>query len=156
MQLTMNEIKDILQSCLDDDIIKNYFKKFQIFEISKISPEWRNYLNYHKWTIEEYNDKVEELNEMSLKVAQDLMNKALKRKTPKKIINYIIRLSKKFGDELNKIYGEPDALIGMNDENFLRLKHANHFTIMLGLEQNSRNMGFKNYKDLCEYRMCMY
>lgn len=148
----MAEAENILKSCVEGDFISEKFKEITILDIDKINPSWKIYLNHVGLTIAEYNSARVDLNKMSRGVAQELMAELLECKTVKKIQEDLEDLSTVFGDILHDIYRDEDALITMFGKEFLRLQYANHFNIMLGIEDNSRNMGYKDYQDLCDFR----
>ena len=89
---------------------------------------------------------------MSRGVAQDLVDELLKYKTVKKLQWRLRELSKKFGDWVQEIYRDNDALITMFGKEFLRLRYASHFDIMLTMEVNARNLGYISYQALCDLR----
>ena len=148
----MAEVEDILKTCLEGDYINKHFKEITIPDINKINLSWKIYLDYNNLTIAEYNSKIVDLNKMSRGAAQDLIDELLKYETVEKLQRRLRDLSKKFGNWVQKIYRDDDALITMYSKKFLKLRYAGHFHIMLGMEQNSRDMGYKNYKDLCDAR----
>ena len=148
----MAEAESILKACVEDDFISEKFKEITISDIDKISPSWKIYLNHIGLTIAEYNSARVDLNKMSREVAQELMIELLKYKNVKKLRRRLRDLSRKFGDKVHSLYRDEDALIIMNDKKFLKLQYASHFNIMLGIEDNSRSMGYKDYRDLCDFR----
>jgi hypothetical protein len=150
--LTMAEVENILKACVEGDFINEKFKEMTILDIDKINPSWKIYLSHVGLTIAEYNSVRVDLNKMSRGVAQELMAELLEYENVKKLRRRLRDLSRKFGDKVHSLYRDQNALIIMNDKKFLKLQYANHFNIMLGIEDNSRNMGYKDYQDLCDFR----
>jgi hypothetical protein len=149
--LTMDEVKEILEKCVVDGGRVYQVPKLPGLQLRHVGQAWRNYLNRKGMSIAEYNNKMDDLNEKRIQSAVELKNELLLFNDPTKIFEYIKKLSMELQYNRRE-RRERDQLDVLGDKKYLRRINASYFAMMLGMENNSRNMGYENYQALCDWR----
>lgn len=149
--LTMDEVKGILEKCVIDGGRIYQIPKLPGLRLRHVGQAWRDYLDKKGMTIAEYNNKIDDLNEKCEQAAAELRDELLLFDDPIKIFEYIKELSMELQYNRRE-RRERDRLEVLGDKKYLRRINASYFAMMLGMENNSRNMGYKNYQALCDWR----
>lgn len=149
--LTMDEVKEILEKCIIDGGRLNQIPKLPGTQLRHVDQAWRDYLNKKGMTIAEYNDEIESLNKKCEQTAIELKDELLLFNDSSKIFEYTKELSMELQDNRRE-RRKRDRLDVFGDKKYLRRINASYFAMMLGIENNSRNMGYENYQGLCDWR----
>lgn len=149
--LTMDEVKEILEGCIADVEGLYRLPKLPGSQLRHIDKGWRDYLNKIGMTIAEYNNKIDTLNGKCEQVAIELKDELLLLDDPDEIFNYTKKISMKLQQDRWE-RRKRDRLEVFNDKEYLRQISANYFAMVLGVESNSRKMGYKDHKALCDFR----